>query len=1172
MTRATTSGHSTRGNGGPNATPPAGGGGEGRRGFRASLLAVTSRVRAIVALATALALFFGAGGIAFADNVKNDVVAGGNDTITLTGATAGSTVVNYHIQPTGGSCDAADGSSARVTVTVPTGVSKSPSAALEFVSCDTLKPVTFTSATLGEHQITVSVADTNGSYSTSPATFKLKVVRPNSAPTVTVTGVTAGASYEKGDVPAANCQVEDAEDGARTFAATLSAVSGTLASYGLGGQTASCSYTDAGGLTRSDSKTYSIVDTTKPQLSLPGDITKEASGPSGEAVTYSPTATDAVDPAPRVTCDPVSGSTFVLGMWPVSCSATDVAGNKAEGVFRVIVQDTTKPVLTLPADIAREATGPGGAAVAYSVSAHDAVDGAIAASCAPISGATFALGSTPVNCSATDRSSNSVAGGFNVAVVDTTEPALTLPVAFTVEATGPTGAVVPYSASASDLVDGATQVHCDRPSNTTFGLGATTVNCTTVDSRNNRANGSFVVTVVDTTKPELNLPGNLVREATKPQGADISYAASASDLVDGVVAVSCFPATGGTFDLGVTTVNCEAADDKGNRATGSFTVTVEDTTPPTMAGVPGDLFLEATSRSGATATFSLPTAADVVDGARLVTCTPSSGSLFALGTPTTVTCSASDTRNNRVEKTFTVTVADTTPPTVTVPGNIVAEATSADGAAVSWTGVAASDVVDGTVAASCDRAPGVFALGTHTVTCSASDAAGNRGHNSFTVVVQDTRAPDVTVPTDMVKEATSPDGATVTWTGVSAEDAVDGKDLKVSCVPPSGSAFGLGDTTVRCSSTDKANNTGTGAFVVTVRDTTAPTLNVPADLTLEATSAAGAPVTYSVSATDLVDTAVAVGCDSLSGSTFPLGSPTTVTCTAEDDFGNRTVKTFKVTVVDTTAPVITVPGSAVLEATGADGGEYNYAASAYDAVDGSVVPQCSPPSGSVFGLGATTVTCSAADDRGNATSRSFTVTVRDTTAPTLAVPDAISIKATSAAGAPVPYVATASDIVDGNVVPSCVPASGSTFKPGTTTVTCNAADKAGNQASAKSFTVTVTFNFSGFLPPVDTNKVLNGMKAGSTVAMKWQVANGTGGFISDLAIVNRTASGIVSCTTGATLDELETYSTGSTVLRYDATANQFIYNWQSPRSAGKCYSVVIALTDGNSYSALFQLR
>jgi hypothetical protein len=63
----------------------------------------------------------------------------------------------------------------------------------------------------------------------------------------------------------------------------------------------------------------------------------------------------------------------------------------------------------------------------------------------------------------------------------------------------------------------------------------------------------------------------------------VTYTATATDVVDGSVPVSCTPASGATFAVGVTTVSCTASDSSGNVTGGSFTVTV-DGTPPTVTG------------------------------------------------------------------------------------------------------------------------------------------------------------------------------------------------------------------------------------------------------------------------------------------------------------------------------------------------------------------------------------------------------------------------------------------------------------------------------------------------------------------------------------------------------------------------------------------------------------
>lgn len=83
-----------------------------------------------------------------------------------------------------------------------------------------------------------------------------------------------------------------------------------------------------------------------------------------------------------------------------------------------------------------------------------------------------------------------------------------------------------------------------------------------------------------------------------------------------------------------------------------------------------------------------------------------------------------------------------------------------------------------------------------------------------------------------------------------------------------------------------------GAFEL-VRDTTPPVITVPGPITTNATSPAGAAVSYSVSATDPDDAVASLSCVPASGSTFPIGT-TTVTCTATDTHGNSATASFSV--------------------------------------------------------------------------------------------------------------------------------------------------------------------------------------------------------------------------------------------------------------------------------------
>jgi hypothetical protein len=318
------------------------------------------------------------------------------------------------------------------------------------------------------------------------------------------------------------------------------------------------------------------------------------------------------------------------------------------------------------------------------------------------------------------------------------------------------------------------------------------------------------------------------------------------------------------------------------------------------------------------------------------------------------------------------------PATLKLPGDITADATARNGVNVTYT-VSASD--NATV--TCTPASGtLFPVGATTVNCAAKDASGSTTTGNFTVTVtfHDAAPPALKLPGDLTFEGNTLGGATVTF-AVSAPDAVDG-DVPVRCSAASGSVFKVGTTTVSCSARDAAGNVASGSFKVTVRDTQPPLLMLPADFTAASSGNSIAPVlTYSATATDVVDGTVPVVCSPASGTNLRIGATTVVNCSARDAAGNVQAGSFRVTTRDTIPPVLRLSGDiSVNSPTGVPLPAF-YQVSATDNVDGTVPVSCSPPSGSVFKVGTTTVSCSARDAAGNVASGSFTVTIVDTRPP-----------------------------------------------------------------------------------------------------------------------------------------------------------------------------------------------
>jgi HYR domain-containing protein len=153
----------------------------------------------------------------------------------------------------------------------------------------------------------------------------------------------------------------------------------------------------------------------------------------------------------------------------------------------------------------------------------------------------------------------------------------------------------------------------------------------------------------------------------------------------------------------------------------------------------------------------------------------------------------------------------------------------------------------------------------------------------------DTTPPAIHVPADGIKQE-----ATGLLTLVNYDVTADDPDDSVTslvCTPSSGTMLALGDTIVNCTAMDSNGNQSQISFHVFVQDTTPPAFNFPPTplddslISVNATTPAGAVITFSTTATDLVDGSVTPNCLPESGNTFPINLPgefTTVTCTAAD--------------------------------------------------------------------------------------------------------------------------------------------------------------------------------------------------------------------------------------------------------------------------------------------------
>lgn len=153
--------------------------------------------------------------------------------------------------------------------------------------------------------------------------------------------------------------------------------------------------------------------------------------------------------------------------------------------------------------------------------------------------------------------------------------------------------IVVYEVDAWDNCDPEPVVRCEPPSGNYFQLGDTDVTCTITDFSGNAAQCTFTVTVTAPEPPTITCPGDTVLQCAGEDGAVLDYDVIATSDCDPELTVTCEPPAGSVFPFGETTVTCQTTDIFGNTADCSFTVIVEDTTPPMIqhaSATPGELW------------------------------------------------------------------------------------------------------------------------------------------------------------------------------------------------------------------------------------------------------------------------------------------------------------------------------------------------------------------------------------------------------------------------------------------------------------------------------------------------------------------------------------------------------------------------------------------------------
>lgn len=464
-----------------------------------------------------------------------------------------------------------------------------------------------------------------------------------------------------------------------------------------------------------------------------------------------------------------------------------------------------------------------------------------------------------------------------------------------------------------------------------------------------------------------------------------------------------------------------------------------------------------------------------------------------------------------------------------------------------------------------------------------SDQAGNPASVTVSGLSVDLTAPVIAAHGDENAEATSASGASVTYSNPTASDGTSGTG-PIACLLASASVFGLGNTTVTCNASDSAGNLATATtFVVHVVDTTPPDTSItahPNPITNVASPS------FSFEGTDTVTPPASLSFE------CSLDSGPWAACTSPAAFGPLTdgahefrVRTkdgagnvdptpaFFMWTIDTAPPVITSARTPAPNANGWNNTDVTVTFTCTDAGSGVGTPPISPQVVSAEGAGQS-VSASCTDNAGNSASATVSGINIDKTPPSITI-----VALVNGATFLLNQAAAASYTCNGGLsgIATCAGpvANGANMNmssPGSKTFTVNATDGAGNTASLTN-SYTVLYSFIGFLQPIDNLPVINEAKAGKTIPVKWQLKDANGNYVSDLGSMVSLLSGPIACDAApTTIVEEQLSSPGSTVFRYDSTANQFVFNWQSASNWKGCRLLQLTLSDGTQQYAKFNFK
>lgn len=557
------------------------------------------------------------------------------------------------------------------------------------------------------------------------------------------------------------------------------------------------------------------------------------------------TYSDNCDSNPIVTQSPLPGTTFSNSI-TVNHTVVDASGNLNFCSFDVTVIDIQAPTITCPNDTTLYVDD----ACEYLVvdfsgltSSFDNCDPILSYSQTPGIGSKISGNNTShfISMSVTDISNNTSVCSFTITLIDTIAPQfnncndttfyLNSLCQHTLQNFVP---IIGFFENCSSVA--TSQV---PPAGTVISSATTTpLTLTLQDADGNINTCSINVITLDTLSPHVtNCPPNQTVNAGAVDCmytlADFTTGIISSDQCGGAVSFNQQPAIGTSLSAGtVQTVSILVSDVSNNISTCSFDLTVADVTPPVLICP-----LNPNVSTNAICQYEIPdyqALLNVTDNCGVIssfTQTPTIGTLLSgSGTQQLISLFATDQFNNTSSCSFTITLEDVTPPTITCPGNqSIAINSNCQYTIPDFSSlVTATDFCDASPSISQTPQAGTLVSGIIDVTITSTDNAGNQSSCTFQASPLDTELPSISCPLDIAQcnplvNYSVPNG--FDNCGVVTVVQTDFTGLST------GSTFPVGTTTLSYQASDIVGNTQQCSFTVTIFP--AVTITLPASQTIE---------------------------------------------------------------------------------------------------------------------------------------------------------------------------------------------------------------------------------------------------------------------------------------------------------------------------------------------------